>query len=107
MTRVTVGDTVRLIVEFYDFNGDPIDPTSITITVENKQREILLQESITGADHVLNDKGLAIPGQYYYDFETTEVGIQYYYFKGTINGTPGLRNGSFSVMDIDGTGGRI
>lgn len=105
MTKVTKGDTVRLIVEFYDFNGNPIDPTDITITIENKQREVLVEEPITVADKVLNSAGLTEVGKYYYDYTPTETGIIYYYFKGTINGSVGLRNSSFMVLDIDGSGG--
>lgn len=105
MTKVTKGDTVRLIVEFYDFNNNPIDPTDISIIIENKQREKLINILLDAGSKVLNSAGLPEVGKYYYDYTTTEVGILYYYFKGTINGTTGLRNGSFIVIDIDGTGG--
>jgi len=105
MTKVTNGDTVRLIVEFYDFDGNLVDPTNIYITIENKQREVLADISLGAGNKVLNSAGLAQVGKYYYDYTTAEIGIMYYYFKGTINGSTGLRNGSFTVIDIDGNGG--
>ncbi|KFZ25933.1 MAG: hypothetical protein KQ78_01889 [Candidatus Izimaplasma bacterium HR2] len=105
MTKVTIGDTVRLIVEFYDFDGNLIDPTDIVITIENKQREVLIEIPLDAGSKLINSAGLTQIGKYYYDYTTTEVGLLYYYFQGTINGTTGLRNGSFVVMDIDGTGG--
>ena len=105
MTKVTKGDTVRLVVEFYDFDNNPIDPTNIYIIVENKQREQLLNIQLSAANRVLNPSGLPEVGKYCYDFTATQTGINYYYFQGTMNGTVGLRNGSFSVIDIDGTGG--
>ena len=105
MTKVTKGDTVRLTVEFYDFDDNPIDPTDIYIIIENKRREELINVQLSAANKVLNSAGLPELGKYYYDYTTTETGIMYYYFKGTINSSTGLRNGSFVVMDIDGTGG--
>lgn len=105
MTKVTIGDTVRLIVEFYDFDGDLVDPTNIIITIENRQREVLIEIPLDDGSKVLNSAGLPQTGKYYYDYTTTEVGLLYYYFKGTINGTVGLKSSSFVVMDIDGTGG--
>ena len=55
------GDTVRLGVEFRDFDGYLVDPSSITLKVFSVKKDILFSVAITSADKVST-------GIYEYDY---------------------------------------
>jgi hypothetical protein len=88
---VQAGDTVRLKVQFYDWNNDPADPDEVIVTIYDSNRnELIIQQLGPG-----NKESV---GAYYYDYTLTNAGTYYYEFKGTLEGTPALRRGTLKVI---------
>lgn len=57
-------DTVRLVVQFKDFNGTAINPDNVKLTIYDKQEEII--EEIT--DEIID----LSQGNYHYDYVAPE-----------------------------------
>jgi hypothetical protein len=67
---------VRLSVQFTDFAGAPISPTTVTCIVKKPSGN-------TDNPAIVNDTG----GAYHADYLPTEFGMHYYVFRGTGNVT--------------------
>lgn len=88
------GNTVRFEVDFFDFDGQPIDPDMTKIIIYNYKYEIIFQETLG----VNNRTGV---GRYYYDYITEEKEQKLYYeWYGEINGKPALKRGDFMTKFI-------
>lgn len=72
------GDTIRLIVEFRDFNGLVINPTNVTLTIYDIDEETIV-ETITD---VLIDGS-----KFYYDYVSLNKDF-IFEFKGEYNSKP-------------------
>ncbi len=69
-------DTIRLIVQFRDFNGQPINPTDVKLTIYDKQQ---VDETIT--DGIINIE----QGNYQYDYTDTTNSDFVFEFSGVFN----------------------
>lgn len=56
-------DTIRLVVEFKDFNGRTINPDNVTLKIYDKKKNLI--EEIT--ENIKQDGT-----KYYYDYTTTD-----------------------------------
>lgn len=77
-----MGNTVRLKVSFYNFDGDPSDPTDVKLRIyDDKRKEI---ESFN-----LTQENQAGVGNFYYDYVVPRgKGELTFEFTGTLEGTP-------------------
>lgn len=82
------GTTVRFVVNFYDFDGNPIDPDIINIIIyDQKYNQIFSQ--------VVDSNTKTGVGSYFYDYITAPKEQKMYYeWNGTINGKPSLKRGT-------------
>jgi hypothetical protein len=55
------GDTIQLRVHFKDFKGVAVDPENVTLTIYDKQQEIIEQ-------FILDDTNRENVGVFYYDY---------------------------------------
>lgn len=91
------GDTVRLGVEFRDFDGYLVDPSSITLKIYSVKKEILLSISITASDKVST-------GIYEYDYVLPFGHSKLYYEWGSVIGTnPAIERGTIDVEFVGTT----
>ena len=72
MSYYDVGDAVRLTAQFVNADGDPADPTEVTLTLQHPSGT----QVITGP----NSDGV---GSYYYDLILNEAGTWMYRWAGT------------------------
>lgn len=72
-----VGDTVRLRSSFYNFAGELADPTSVTITIYDGDKVVLVNAGATTKEST---------GIYYYDYTvpSTSPDPLVYEFSGTL-----------------------
>lgn len=90
MSSYLTGNTVRLTGEFYDWNGNPIDLTTVKITIFDYKYKVILEPvELTS----VNKTGV---GKYFFDFITNEVPQRYIYeFQGILDGLPSINRGVF------------
>lgn len=85
------GDTVRLGVEFRDFAGYLVDPSSITLKVYSARKEVLLSTTITASDKVST-------GIYEYDYVLPYGHTKLYYEWGaTVDSGPMIERGTIDL----------
>lgn len=86
-----IGDTIRLIVRFRNFSGNPVNPIDVKLRILDGDsfEEI---ESITVTDENKTDVGV-----YEYDYVVPEGDSKFlvYEYSGTYNDKPVLTRGSF------------
>lgn len=88
------GDTVRLICNFKTFTGQLIDPTDITLTIYDSDREQIEQ-------FTLNDTNRDDVGVYFYDFVTPDDKQEVLFeFKGVHNNLPIVVRDSLQINFI-------
>lgn len=68
------GDTVRLVVEFKDFDGKTIHPENVTLKIYDTKQKLI--ETIT--DNIQQDGT-----KYYYDYTATDQDNNKYYYDHT------------------------
>lgn len=76
-----VNDTVRLVAQFRDFNGNAINPDNVKLTIYNKQQEII--ETITEG---ITDN---TQGNFHYNYVATNSDF-IFEFSGFFNSKPVL-----------------
>jgi hypothetical protein len=83
------GNTVRLIGEFYDFEGNLIDPQIVKVAIYDYKHN-LIQEVVVGQSSKLS-KGI-----YYFDYVTKNGNNKIIYeWYGEIDGRPSLDRNMF------------
>lgn len=88
------GNTVRLLGEFYDFNGELKDPQLIKVVIYDYKYNIVDTVPIGDANR------LSV-GKYYYDFSTKKESDKYIYeWYGEIDGNPSLDRRVFMTKFI-------
>jgi hypothetical protein len=82
------GDTVRLVVNFVDFDGNMIDPTDIELKIYDSNQQ--LKETIT-----IDNSYKQSTGVYQYDYPTPDDTQDdlIFEFRGMFNGKPILSRG--------------
>jgi hypothetical protein len=93
MVYATVGDTIRLNAAFKAFDGTGTDPTTVTLTVYDELRNIILTAG-TSAGGVENG---STDGAYLYDYLTLNEGVHFYEFEGTLETHTISDKGTFYV----------
>lgn len=93
MTGYQSGNTVRFNAEFYDFDGQLIDPAVIRFIVYDNRWAKLSETSIGAADR-------KEVGKYFYDYITITSGIFYFEWYAEINSYPSLKRGQFTISKI-------
>lgn len=89
-----VGDTVRLKCHFRTFNGNSVEPTNVTLTIYDDQKQII--ENIN-----LDDTNKLDVGVYFYDYVIPDGNSDLVYeFAGTYNNKPILARGEIKVKWI-------
>jgi hypothetical protein len=79
-----VGDTIRLKVDFMDYDGAKIDPTDVTVTIyDGTTKKVVEGPTALGAEHHV------ATGSYFYDY-TIPYGLSplVYEFAGKYDGKP-------------------
>lgn len=95
MNTYQYGTTVRFEVNFFDFDGQAIEPDSVKIIIYNQRYQQIYTETLTSN----NQLGV---GNYFYDYITEDKEQKLYYeWNGTINGKPSLKRGSFMTKFIN------
>ena len=90
---VTQGDTIRLNAAFKTFAGVGTDPTIVTLTVSDEQRNTLFSGG-TSAGGIENGSAA---GAFIYDYTTINEGVHFYEFEGTLEGHTISDKGTFYV----------
>jgi len=94
--KITVyqyGNTIRFEVQFYDFDGAPINPQNVALRVYNQK-------------YVEIHLGIGIPvsgatGKYFYDYETEKKEQRLIYeWSAEIDGKPSLRRDEFMTKFV-------
>jgi len=85
-------DTVRLVVQFRDFNGNAINPTDVKLTIYDLQEEII--EAITNGIVDLTQ------GNYQYDYTDTTGSDFVFEFSGVFNDKPVLARQEVKIKFI-------
>lgn len=78
VTRVVQNSMLRLKVQFLDVNGDPVDPTTTTISYKNPAGAITSKVYNTATDVVRTGAGA-----FYHDLTFNASGTWYYSWAGT------------------------
>jgi len=81
------GDTIRLKASFYTFAGVLADPSAVTYTVYDSDRDVVVTGTATKES----------TGVFYYDYTTTDVGDYTFEFSGTLETKTILSRDEFSV----------
>ncbi|ADL07752.1 hypothetical protein [Thermosediminibacter oceani] len=85
-----VGDTIRLYVEFRNFENEKIDPSNINLQILDEQGQEI--ENIT-----IDSSNKLDVGKYFYDYVVPEgTGDLYFVFSGICNNKPIKAKGKFS-----------
>lgn len=85
---------MRLIGEFFDFNGEPKDPQLIKIVIYDYKYRVVDEIPI-------GDSNKISIGRYYYDFITKKESDKYIYeWYGEIDGNPSLDRNVFMTNFI-------
>lgn len=88
------GDTVRLKVNFKTFDGQPIDPTDVTLTIYDSNQEQIEQFNLTDTNH--EDVGV-----YFYDYVTPNDKQEVIFeFRGIHNNNPIVVRDSLQIKFI-------
>lgn len=82
------GDTVRLVANFMDFNGNAVSPENIELTIYDLEEEEI--ESIN-----LDDSNRKDVGVYFYDYVADQDVI--FEFFGEVEGNPTVIRNSLQV----------
>jgi len=75
----TIGDTIRLTGDFKNWAGALADPTSVTVTTYDQNRNVLA--TLSGASVVKSETG-----KYYAEYLVPDVKMLIYEFTGTLEG---------------------
>ncbi len=92
-----VGDSVRLIVRFRTFDGNPVDPTDVKLRILDGETYDEV-ESITITEDNKSDVGVY---EYDYVVPVGDSATLIYEYSGTYNDKPILSRGSFGRVFID------
>lgn len=90
---IQVGNTVRLVAQFYDWDGAPVDPALIKLIFYDAKYTKIDEYSI-GPAHKLE------PGKYYFDYVTKASGTVFYEWYGEVDGLPTLKRGTFTARQM-------
>ena len=82
-----IGNTVRLISEFKDWDGSLVDPVLIKIILYDSQFRKIEENSIGAANKIEI-------GKYYFDYVPQITGTIFYEWYGVIDGLPSLKRGT-------------
>lgn len=87
-----IGDTVRLVVRFRTFNGEPVDPENVTLRILDGDSYEEVESILVPVDSKVN------VGIYEYDYIVPEgeSNTLVYEYSGTFNEKPILSRGSFN-----------
>lgn len=90
----TSGSTVRLIGEFFDFDGQPTDVLFLKVVIYDYKYNKL-------KEFTLNDSNKIETGKYFYDFVTDTTPKRVIYeFRGELDSLPALDRRSFTTKFI-------
>jgi hypothetical protein len=90
---VTQGDTIRLNAAFETFAGTGSDPTTVTLSIYDEQKNVLFSGG-TSAGGIENG---STDGTFTYDYPTVNEGVHFYEFEGTLEGHTISDKGTFYV----------
>jgi hypothetical protein len=92
ITVYQYGTTIRFEAEFFDFDGEPVDPDQVALKIyDHKYNEITSEVGIPNGG----------VGKYYYDYETERKEARLYYeWYAMIDGKPSLRRGEFMTRFV-------
>lgn len=83
------GTTIRFEANFYDFDGNPMNPDIVKVVVYDQKYNQIFTQMLD----VNNQTGV---GQYFYDYVTDPKEQKLYYeWYGEINSKPTLKRGTF------------
>lgn len=88
-----LGNTVRLIAQFKDWDGNPVDPVLIKVVFYDTQFKKISEHSIGPANRLDT-------GSYYFDYVPDTVGTFFYEWYAEIDGLPSLKRASLTVRRI-------
>jgi hypothetical protein len=92
---VTRGDTVRFVVQFCDWEGQPADPDQVTVKIYER---VLSNSVLT---QVLTPEHREGVGRYHFDYTPLNDGSYFFEVVGMLDGTPATRRRPFLSMSID------
>jgi hypothetical protein len=92
MGYTVIGDTIRLNAAFENFSSVAADPTIVTLTIYDECKNTLTSATTTSSVST----GSAT-GAFYYDYTTTNEGVHFYEFEGTLEGYTITDKGTFYV----------
>ncbi|MBU8908489.1 hypothetical protein [Desertibacillus haloalkaliphilus] len=93
MMHYQEGNTVRLLVEFKDWDNQPVDPDLVKLIIlDNSYKKV--EENSVGPANRLGE------GMYYFDYVTKEAGDYIYEWYAEIDGTPSLKRERIFVRKV-------
>jgi hypothetical protein len=99
--QIEKGNTVRIEIEFLDFDNNPAEPTNITFKIYDIKYVELSSNDLTSDNKASNSNGDIIPGKYFIDHVFVTIGSFYIEFLGYINGKPTVKREKVNVVFND------
>jgi di/tripeptidase len=90
------GNTLKFIATFHDWINNLVDPTSVTFKLLNHSMEVLETFDATTTPAVTKKS----TGVYELIHTVDTPGTYIYEFCGTIDGTPSLKRGEITVVNV-------
>lgn len=87
------GNTVRLSVEFKDWDGANVDPESLKLIIYDYQYSKVSEQTV-------RDSNKTSKGNYYYDYVFEKDGGYIYEWKGMIQGLPSLIRKRINISQV-------
>jgi hypothetical protein len=96
--QVEKGNTIKIEIEFLDFDGSPVEPDNIVFKVYDAKFLELSSNLLEPNNKVRDSNGLDVPGQYYIDHVFNQTGSFYIEFLGYIDSKPTLKREKVTVV---------
>lgn len=100
LIQIEQGNTLRIEIEFRDFDNNPVNPQDIVFKIYDLKYVELSSNHLSENNHVRDSNGDAIPGKYYIDHVFDKQGTFYIEFLGYIDGKPTLKREKVAVVFI-------
>lgn len=100
MLQIEQGNTLRIEIEFMDFDGQPVDPDNIVFKIYDLKYIELSSNPLSDNNKVRNSNGDFLSGKYYIDYVFDKSGTYYIEFLGYVDGKPTLKREKIAVVFI-------
>ena len=94
------GNTLRLMAQFTNWEGDSAAPDSVTVRVYDRNWGLQIEQVLTNANKRTDAQDVIILGAYFFEYIPLMAGKFYFEFAGALQGTAALKRDSFDIVKI-------